>query len=275
MRTPTTILTSTTHLATAAEAICDQFELGRAKKSRVLNILAGAIAGPKLNWGYLTGHDGIFTSPTSKGEPPLALPAQKEVTFPNMGEALALADTLETGAASDIWYDAKEYDDQDGLDKIEAAQAAMQAAAALLRKGLLPVKPETWSSTHSHWDEHEDYPAKDWRYEVENNETRLSYAEWVDGKIEQALYDEDLEADQAELDAPPKPTDLDIGISTRSEFYAIAPPVQLKLAEELALQSGGYSWVLWTPSDPESELMFVGDSPESVRAQFNAAMAEK
>ncbi len=31
----------------------------------------------------------------------------------------------------------------------------------------------------SHWDEDPDYPISDWKYEVENNDTRLGYADWV------------------------------------------------------------------------------------------------
>ena len=29
------------------------------------------------------------------------------------------------------------------------------------------------------WDEDENYPAKDWQYEVANGDTRLGYWEWV------------------------------------------------------------------------------------------------
>jgi len=34
------------------------------------------------------------------------------------------------------------------------------------------------------WDEHPDYPRKDWQYEVQNNDTNLGYAEWCLHKFE-------------------------------------------------------------------------------------------
>lgn len=282
MRTPTPILTSTTHLATAAEAICDQFDLGRAKKSRVLNILAGAIAGPKHNWGYLTGFDGTVVSPTPKGAPALTQPATRVLDGRAAMEALSFADDLERGIAADIWYDAAAHNDPDNLEIIEKTQTGMERVARLLRQlagqealpqqNPDPAEPPTWSSTHSHWEEHEDFPARDWRYEVENNETRLSYAEWVDGKIELALYDqEDDRADDAETFAE-TPEAQHYAISMKSEFLAIAGPALRKRADELALQNGGYSWVLWFPADPTDALMFVGDSEASLRAQFADAM---
>jgi hypothetical protein len=36
-----------------------------------------------------------------------------------------------------------------------------------------------------YWDgEHPNYPKKDWRLEVQNNDTLLSYWEWVFSKVE-------------------------------------------------------------------------------------------
>lgn len=32
----------------------------------------------------------------------------------------------------------------------------------------------------SHWDDHPDYPVKDWQYEVANGDTRLGYKDWVE-----------------------------------------------------------------------------------------------
>lgn len=39
-------------------------------------------------------------------------------------------------------------------------------------------------ATHGIWGEHRDYPAADWRYEVQNDDTRLGYWEWVAAKLE-------------------------------------------------------------------------------------------
>src|SRR3546814_1120620 len=36
------------------------------------------------------------------------------------------------------------------------------------------------------WGEYPEYPANDWRLEVENHDTRIGYWEWVAAKIEQA-----------------------------------------------------------------------------------------
>lgn len=41
------------------------------------------------------------------------------------------------------------------------------------------------------WDELEEFPVTNWRAEVENDDTRLGYKDWVKGQIEQQL--EDLE----------------------------------------------------------------------------------
>lgn len=34
----------------------------------------------------------------------------------------------------------------------------------------------------SHWDEDPEYPVEDWRFEVENDDTRQGYTEWVRGQ---------------------------------------------------------------------------------------------
>ena len=38
-----------------------------------------------------------------------------------------------------------------------------------------------------HWGEHPNYPVDDWRYEVDNRDTRLGYWEWVGKKINMHL----------------------------------------------------------------------------------------
>jgi hypothetical protein len=35
-----------------------------------------------------------------------------------------------------------------------------------------------------YWGEHPDYPVSDWQYEVQNNDTRNGYWDWVSNKIE-------------------------------------------------------------------------------------------
>jgi hypothetical protein len=36
----------------------------------------------------------------------------------------------------------------------------------------------------SPWDDHPDHPASDWRYEVDNGDTRLGYVDWVNSILE-------------------------------------------------------------------------------------------
>lgn len=36
----------------------------------------------------------------------------------------------------------------------------------------------------SHWEENPDYPVADWRLEVQNDDTRLGYLEWVEHRKE-------------------------------------------------------------------------------------------
>ncbi len=39
-------------------------------------------------------------------------------------------------------------------------------------------------SQYAHWDNHPEYPVEDWMYEVNNEDTRSSYWEWVVSQIE-------------------------------------------------------------------------------------------
>lgn len=34
-----------------------------------------------------------------------------------------------------------------------------------------------------YWGEHPEYPLNDWKYEVENNDTRSGYWDWVYNKV--------------------------------------------------------------------------------------------
>lgn len=46
-------------------------------------------------------------------------------------------------------------------------------------------------AANSHWDEHEDYPVSDWKYEVANDETRLGYEAW---RYNQIILDNEVRA---------------------------------------------------------------------------------
>lgn len=35
-----------------------------------------------------------------------------------------------------------------------------------------------------YWGEHPAYPVVDWKYEVDNGDTRQGYWEWVEGRLE-------------------------------------------------------------------------------------------
>lgn len=62
MTSPTPILIDTAILAQIVDAILDEVDAPRSKKSACLNRVAARIAGTKHNWGYLTGHDGVITA---------------------------------------------------------------------------------------------------------------------------------------------------------------------------------------------------------------------
>src|SRR3546814_12767199 len=50
------------------------------------------------------------------------------------------------------------------------------------------------------WGEYPEYPANDWRLEVENHDTRIGYWEWVAAKIEQAELENAEEGDTVQTD---------------------------------------------------------------------------
>lgn len=51
-----------------------------------------------------------------------------------------------------------------------------------------PALVDLWlhDGTVSHWDTHEHHPVADWQYEVENNNTRQGYWDWVINELEAA-----------------------------------------------------------------------------------------
>jgi hypothetical protein len=49
-----------------------------------------------------------------------------------------------------------------------------------------PGAAELIAQIGSVWDDHPDYPSKDWQHEVENGDTRRGYWDWVAAKLEEA-----------------------------------------------------------------------------------------
>ncbi len=44
------------------------------------------------------------------------------------------------------------------------------------------------------WQDDPDFPVRDWKYEVANDDTRLGYHEWVARKREEAVENDALDA---------------------------------------------------------------------------------
>ena len=55
----------------------------------------------------------------------------------------------------------------------------------------LKMKPEA-----SHWDADEVFPPEDWRHEVNDDNTRLGYAEWVQNKTQEAIDEAEAAASE-------------------------------------------------------------------------------
>jgi hypothetical protein len=83
----------------------------------------------------------------------------------------------------DEWHIVDCYDLDEHIANHARPVASLQAveSQSILGKhdGVLPddLKP-------SHWAENATYPVEDWKYEVANDDTRQSYAEWVTSKRE-------------------------------------------------------------------------------------------
>lgn len=52
-----------------------------------------------------------------------------------------------------------------------------------------PPSSKRWSP-ESHWDEHPVHASADWQHEVENEDTRQSYVQWVNSKLEETEPEE-------------------------------------------------------------------------------------
>jgi hypothetical protein len=52
---------------------------------------------------------------------------------------------------------------------------------------MLSPADELREANGGHWGEHPDYPLRDWRHEVGDDNTRLGYWEWVASCIESGV----------------------------------------------------------------------------------------
>ncbi|WP_262030630.1 hypothetical protein [Microvirga sp. Mcv34] len=62
-----------------------------------------------------------------------------------------------------------------------------------------PKAPQLIDGIDSVWDDHPDFPSEDWKYEVENGDTRRGYWDWVAAKLEEAQNEGDEAGDTADL----------------------------------------------------------------------------
>lgn len=69
-----------------------------------------------------------------------------------------------------------------GIDVFRAVDKALRWT--LLEELEQKVERVHWAPT-SHWDEHPKYLVSEWQLEVEQDNTRQSYVEWVNARIEE------------------------------------------------------------------------------------------
>jgi hypothetical protein len=79
---------------------------------------------------------------------------------------------------------------------LREAQASSNTTRHSLPETTHPDAPQLIAEADSVWDDHPNYPSEDWKYEVENGDTRRGYWDWVAAKIEEA----DDEGDTPEND---------------------------------------------------------------------------
>jgi hypothetical protein len=53
----------------------------------------------------------------------------------------------------------------------------------------MTTTPSLADQNGGHWGEHPDYPARDWKHEVVDGNTRLGYWDWVEAQIENYIED--------------------------------------------------------------------------------------
>lgn len=81
--------------------------------------------------------------------------------------------------------------DEEFIDERSAFIARLRTLANRIRKCM---ETASVSPMQSAWSVEPDYPVEDWQYEVQNDDTRLGYGEWVEAKKEAA---EELRPDPA------------------------------------------------------------------------------
>lgn len=91
-------------------------------------------------------------------------------------------------------------------------KADIEFLEAALERGLFAPAGADWGG-ESVWDEHPDFPVSDWKYEVENDDIRIGYREWVDSKIAQAGDEAELERDGSEGGYPDEDEGQDQDVS--------------------------------------------------------------
>ncbi|WP_114947295.1 hypothetical protein [Microvirga calopogonii] len=78
-------------------------------------------------------------------------------------------------------------------------QPAADAAVKPQPDTVHPGAAELIGQIDSVWDDHPDFPSEDWKYEVENGDTRWGYWDWVAAKLEEAQNEGDESEDTADL----------------------------------------------------------------------------
>ena len=53
-------------------------------------------------------------------------------------------------------------------------------------------------SGYGPWDNHPDFPVEEWRHEVYMGDTRREYWEWVRAKMEEKVWDDDMDEKEVE-----------------------------------------------------------------------------
>jgi hypothetical protein len=86
-------------------------------------------------------------------------------------------------AARDLYHKCGELEiDDDPAVSAGEDPGAYVAAWVWVSNEEAGVQPEYWHPK-SIWDDHPTFPVEDWRYECANDDTRLGYIAWVNGKL--------------------------------------------------------------------------------------------
>ena len=67
--------------------------------------------------------------------------------------------------------------------QIESLKSELFSLRNLTKVEVLDISPE--AQTYSdQWADDQDYPVSDWKYQIENNDTRRGYWDWVEAQRE-------------------------------------------------------------------------------------------